>query len=169
MLTMTGPAYRSGLASSLLGDWRSQSRSLLQHLNPCHERHCTMFSSQCLHWSGGMKSHALENCPASTGDRERPPSHTTPHSQGRSQYLLPGRAKHGLLDVRVHPAQGIVSSWNALEVTQSTVLVPHHLLHHGRVTSQFHRLGEEGKSGKLRPTCTMKGQSGSRARSAAKP
>ena len=106
-----------------------------------------------------------EGCPVSTGVRERPLSHaqhTTPHLQECSQYLLPGCAEHGLLDVRVHPAQGVVSSWNALEVTQSTVLVPHHLLHHGRVTSQFHCLGEGGKHGKLRPTCTMEDQSGSR-------
>lgn len=62
--------------------------------------------------------------------------------QSRAPYLLPGGAEHGLLDVRVHAAQGVVPSWNALEVAQSTVLVPHHLLHHGGVTSQLHGLPE---------------------------
>lgn len=165
MLTVTGPAYRSGLAPSLLGDWSSQSRSLLQHLNPCHERHCTTFSSQCLHLSGGMKSHTLGKLFCQHRAQGKTPFHT-PH---RTQpYLLPGCTEHGLLDVRVHPPQGVVSSWNALEVTQSTVLVPHHLLHHGRVTSQLHCLREGGKGGKLRPTCTMKGQSGSAAWSVVK-
>ena len=66
-------------------------------------------------------------------------------------YLLPSGAEHGLLDVRVHAAQGVVPSWNALEVAQSTVLVPHHLLHHGGVTSQLHCLPERGERGTVGP------------------
>lgn len=165
MLAATGRAYRSGLPSSLQGDWRGQRRSGLQHLKPCLPPEA--LHHVLLHWSGGMKSHAVGKLPCQHRAQGKTPF--PPCSQEHSQYLLPGRTKHGLLDVRVHPAQGIVSSWNALEVTQSTVLVPHHLLHHGRVTSQFHRLREGGKGGKLRPMCTMKGQSGSRAWSAAKP
>lgn len=105
-----------------------------------------MFSGQCL---PGVEPCCRKTAPSAEGTGKDPLP--TLHPTHRTQpYLLPGCTKHGLLDVRVHPAQGIVSSWNALEVTQSTVLVPHHLLHHGRVTSQFHRLGEERKGGKLK-------------------
>lgn len=55
-------------------------------------------------------------------------------------HLLPGGTEHGLLDVRVHAAQGVVASGDALQVAEGPVLVPHHLLHHGRVPSKLHRL-----------------------------
>lgn len=48
-------------------------------------------------------------------------------------YLFPSSAKHRFLNICVHPPQGIVTSWDALQVAQSTVLVSHHFLHHGWV------------------------------------
>lgn len=60
-----------------------------------------------------------------------------------SWYLFPGRTEHGFLDICVHPPQSIVTSWNALQVAQSSVLVSHHFLHHSRVPGQFHCLLRE--------------------------
>lgn len=64
------------------------------------------------------------------------------------RYLFSGSAKHGLLDVCVHPPQSIVSSWDALQVAQSPVLVAHHFLHHGWVPGQLHGLWGVIRTGK---------------------
>lgn len=55
-------------------------------------------------------------------------------------HLFPGSTEHGLLDVCVHAPEGIVPSRDALEVAQGPVLVPHHLLHHGRIPGKLHCL-----------------------------
>lgn len=57
--------------------------------------------------------------------------------------LLACSAKHGLLDVCVHPPESVVSSGDALEVAKRPVLVTHHLLHHGRVPRQLHCLNKD--------------------------
>lgn len=61
-------------------------------------------------------------------------------------HLFPGSTEHGLLDIRVHAAEGIVPSGDALQVAQGPVLVPHHLLHHGWIPSKLHRLVEKGET-----------------------
>lgn len=80
-------------------------------------------------------------------------SHNTAHTikENKSRYLFPGSTKHGFLDIRVHPSQGIVTTWDALQVAQSPVLVSHHFLHHSWVPGKLHSL--RGKIWKSEEVC----------------
>jgi hypothetical protein len=73
-----------------------------------------------------------------------------------NSYLLSSGTEHRLLDVCVHPPEGVVSPRNALQVAKRPVLVTHHFLHHGRVPGQLHGLRRREQEGVLRICDVMK-------------
>lgn len=80
-----------------------------------------------------------------SGGRESRAQAAPTHCPYPRPHLFPSRTEHGLLDVCVHAAESIIPSGDALQVAEGSVLIPHHLLHHGWIPSKLHRLVEKGE------------------------
>lgn len=59
----------------------------------------------------------------------------------RSELIL-RRVQHWLLNVPIHPLQGALAPRDGLQVGHGSVLIPHELLQHGRISGDFHGLAQ---------------------------